>query len=85
MSHHSQSSYRVYILRSWLEGGGPSGEPPIRRYSLEDPQTRRRRGFADLQALIDFLAAEEGPGAVTLPPISATEEQKGGLVQKEEK
>ncbi len=60
MSHrHPQSSYRVYVLRSWFEGGGSPGEPPVRRYSLEDPQTRQRRGFADLQALIRFLAAEE--------------------------
>ena len=59
MTHReTQSSYRVYILRSWVEGGEEG--PPVRRYSLEDPQTRRRRGFADLQTLLGFLRAEEG-------------------------
>ncbi len=56
--HNSQPSYRVYILRSWFESGGSPGEPPVRRYSLEDPQTRQRRGFADLAALMSFLEAE---------------------------
>ncbi len=58
MKTREQSSYRVYILRSWVEGG--EERPPVRRYSLEDPQTRQRRGFADLQALFGFLKAEEG-------------------------
>ena len=57
MKHRkTQSSYRVYILRSWVEGGEEG--PPVRRYSLEDPQTRRRRGFADLAALTSFLEAD---------------------------
>lgn len=59
----SQSSYRVYVLRSWVESG--ENGPPVRRYSLEDPQTRRRRGFADLQALVSFLRAEEATALST--------------------
>jgi hypothetical protein len=53
-----QSSYRVYVLRSWQEGGPASGTPAVWRFSLEDPTTRQRRGFADLVALMSFLAAE---------------------------
>ena len=53
-----QSAYRVYVLRSWREGGSYSDAPAVWRFSLEDPTTRQRRGFADLAALMSFLAAE---------------------------
>jgi len=53
-----QSSYRVYVLRSWQEGYASSGTPSVWRFSLEDPATRQRRGFADLESLMSFLAAE---------------------------
>jgi hypothetical protein len=53
-----QSSYRVYVLRSWQEGVPSSGTPAVWRFSLEDPTTRQRRGFADLESLMSFLAAE---------------------------
>jgi len=53
-----QSAYRVYVLRSWQEGYTSSGAPAVWRFSLEDPTTRQRRGFADLAALMSFLAAE---------------------------
>ena len=76
--HRTQSSYQVYVLRSWLEGDPASGSPPVRRYSLEDPQTRQRRGFADLQALMGFLAAEAEQEAVTSPPAPGTDGQEAG-------
>jgi hypothetical protein len=53
-----RSSYRIYVLRSWQEGGPPSEGPVVQRFSLEDPTTRQRRGFASLEALTCFLAAE---------------------------
>lgn len=53
-----QSSYRVYVLRSWQEGRASSRSPGVWRFSLEDPTTRQRRGFADLESLMSFLAAE---------------------------
>jgi rRNA maturation protein Nop10 len=53
-----QLPYRVYVLRSWREGGSYSNAPAVWRFSLEDPTTRQRRGFADLAALMSFLAAE---------------------------
>ncbi len=52
-------AYRVYILRSWCEENADDRQATTRRYSLEDAQTHRRRGFAELQALIDFLSAED--------------------------
>jgi hypothetical protein len=51
-------SYRVYVLRSWQEGGVCTTPPSVWRFSLEDPMTRQRRGFPDLAALMRFLAAE---------------------------
>ena len=53
-----RSSYRVYLLRSWREGDPVPEAPPVWRFSLEDPVTRQRRGFANLEALTSFLAAE---------------------------
>ena len=58
MKDQDQASYRVYLLRSWREGHHPSGALPVWRFSLEDPTTRQRRGFATLEDLMSFLAAE---------------------------
>ena len=49
--------YSVYVLRSWVERHASSGEA-VRRFSLEDPRTGERRGFADLDALLAFLATQ---------------------------
>jgi hypothetical protein len=57
-SPEEQPSYRVYVLRSWKEGYSSSGTPAVWRFSLEDPTTRQRRGFADLESLMNFLVAE---------------------------
>lgn len=57
-----QMSYRVYVLRSWQEGTPTSAAPAVWRFSLEDPNTRQRRGFADLEALMSFLAVETEKG-----------------------
>ena len=62
-----QSTYRVYVLRSWQEGDSSSGVPAVWRFSLEDPVIRQRRGFADLEALIRYLASETEP---RVPPRS---------------
>ena len=53
--------YRSYLLRFWEERPPPdrpsSGAPPIRRwrFSLEDPHSGARLGFADIDHLIAFL------------------------------
>jgi hypothetical protein len=49
--------YRSYLLRFWEERGDEPA-PPVWRFSLEDPQTTRRQGFASLSALTDWLQAE---------------------------
>jgi hypothetical protein len=49
--------YRSYLLRIWEERGeAPS--PPVWRFSLEDPQTAHRHGFASLAALTGWLQGE---------------------------
>ncbi len=50
--------YRAYLLRCWAEHGPSAPAPAVWRYILEDPHTGERRGFADLAALLAFLAAE---------------------------
>ena len=50
--------YRAYLLRCWSEHSPAAGAPAAWRYSLEDPHTGERRGFADLAALLGFLRAE---------------------------
>ena len=44
--------YFAYMLRLWQAG---SGEEHIWRASLESPRTSERRGFANLEALFNFL------------------------------
>jgi hypothetical protein len=49
--------YRAWLLRCWHERGaaGPGGGW---RFSLEEPGTGVRRGFASLAALLAFLEAQ---------------------------
>lgn len=44
--------YCAYLLRCWEE---PPGSPAAWRFSLEDPHTGERRGFASLESLMAYL------------------------------
>ncbi len=46
------SRYQSYLIRLWQVSEG--GRPAL-RISLENAQTRERRGFTDLEALLAFL------------------------------
>ena len=46
------AGYMVFMLRMWQETG-KGGE--TWRFSLEDPSTRQKRGFEDLEGLVAFL------------------------------
>ena len=48
----STPPYLSYLLRLWLAG---SNDQPEWRLVLIDPQTGERRGFASLEALMDYL------------------------------
>ena len=57
----------VHLLTMWRERPAQPGQPALWRFSLEDPRTHQRRGFADLEALTAFLRAQMAE-AETLPP-----------------
>lgn len=55
------SRYRAWLLRSWSEQRPDDEADPSWRYSLEDPHTGARRGFASLSDLTAYLRAEPDP------------------------
>lgn len=51
--------YRAYVVRCWQELSVHAGrETAVWRFSLQDPRTSQRRGFATLEALLGSLQAE---------------------------
>jgi hypothetical protein len=46
--------YQTYLLRAWPERNGDVSEP-IYRFSLEDPHTHQRHGFATVADLLAFI------------------------------
>lgn len=64
------------MLRIWEERTQRLNQPPEWRFSLEDPETGKRRGFADIQALINFLQAEL---ASSRPEPAASQESQTNL------
>jgi hypothetical protein len=57
---HKAAGYQVYVMRIWLE----KVDSPVWRFSLEDPNTGQRKGFACLSKLTAYLE-----NATTLQPI----------------
>ncbi len=58
--HVRPSRYHAYLLRIWQETGfgelsRAASETAVWRFSLEDPSSGQRVGFADLAALVAFL------------------------------
>jgi hypothetical protein len=55
--------YQVFLLRCWEEH---SEHPELDawRFSLQDPSTGQRRGFASLEALFAFLTNQFGAQSV---------------------
>jgi hypothetical protein len=54
--------YRSYLLRCWEERGRTHAGADTWRFSLEDPHTGRRRGFASLDDLVAAVRGELEPG-----------------------
>lgn len=50
--------YQSYLLRCWEVRSQQPDQPPTWRFSLQNPQTEQKHGFADLEELVDFLRAE---------------------------
>ena len=52
-------AYHVYLLRCWQERSTEAeAHLSVWRFSLEEPHTGRRRGFASLEALLASLQAD---------------------------
>ena len=55
MSQPGSSGYCSYLLRCWQETTSTQLAAAAWRFSLEDPRTGERHGFASFDALIAFL------------------------------
>ena len=55
MLSHDPPRYCSYLLRCWQEQHLVHLGPAAWRFSLEDPHTGERQGFATFEALIAFL------------------------------
>ncbi len=47
--------YHTYILRFWEERESKQDSATTWRFTLENPETNERRGFQNLESLIQFL------------------------------
>ena len=70
MAGHNQPSYRAYMLRCWQERGRQEAQPSLWRFSLEDPRTGRRQGFASLAAVTAALERELADSPTALSEAS---------------
>ena len=50
--------YRSYLLSFWEERSQNPDTPVVWRFSLEDPHTGQRRGFASIEKVMAFLRTE---------------------------
>ena len=60
--HSTPPRYLAYMLRMWEARSERLGRPSVWRFSLENPHTKQRYAFPDLQALFAFLQAEMDGG-----------------------
>jgi len=58
MAEERGSDYMSYLLRLWRTSTDGQG---VWRASLTDPLTAERIGFADLEALFEFLRRQTAP------------------------
>jgi hypothetical protein len=56
--HQPRPRYCAYLLRCWQEQSFVHVGRTVWRFSLEDPHTGERRGFATWEAVVAFLKAE---------------------------
>ena len=54
--------HRSYLLTFWEERDREARGPQVWRFSLQDPRTGQRRGFASLEALVAALQREIADG-----------------------
>jgi hypothetical protein len=61
----SAPRYRVYLLRFWETRSVDPDVPSTWRFSLEEPHTGEKQGFASLKELVAFLEAQTGEAVIT--------------------
>jgi hypothetical protein len=54
--------YRSYVLTFWEEQSDAPGAQVVWRFSLKDPRTNQRHGFASLEEMMAFLRLELAGG-----------------------
>ena len=54
--------YRSYLLTFWEERSRDPDAPVVWRFSLKDPHSGRRHGFAGLEEMVAFLQTKLGDG-----------------------
>ncbi len=63
----SHSSYQAFVLRVWQEDAISCPALKVWRFSLQDTRTGQRHGFANIEALKEFLekvmVGEEEPSS----------------------
>ena len=65
--------YRTYLLTLWEEQGRDGHARPAWRFSLADPRTGERRGYAHLEELMDALEQEMRGDRASNPPSRAVQ------------
>ena len=58
--HDKLPRYQTFVLRCWEMRSQHPDRPATWRFGLEDSQTREKRAFPDLEALVAFLQTELG-------------------------
>ena len=59
MNQMSQSaSYYIYLLKLWPERSQDNGETLSWRYSVEDPITGLRKGFAQFEDFLTYIQTQ---------------------------
>lgn len=58
--HDKPPRYHAYVLRCWEMRSQHPDRPATWRFGLENSQTREKRAFPDLEALVAFLQTELG-------------------------
>lgn len=58
VDHRASPRYHSYLLRFWQERGRPGEGRPVWRFSLEDPHSQIRHGFASLDELVAAMMHE---------------------------
>ena len=89
MKPKNQYCYRAWLLRYWIEPGSNEVDQGAMRFSLEDPRTGHRKGFANLESFVEFLRTElknrKGQDQSNRsPPLNGDEEEESSRINEQE-